>query len=108
MVALCISAVLEGAVFGDHCSPISDTTLLSSVAAGSDHLDHVRTQIPYALLTALVALGVGYAPLLWVPGWGPGWSLAGGAAALLLALFALGRRTPDAAPDAPRVPLAPV
>ena len=45
-----ISSVLAGAVFGDHCSPISDTTILSSMASGCDHVDHVRTQLPYALL----------------------------------------------------------
>ena len=46
---LVVSAVLGGGVFGDHCSPISDTTLISSMAAWSDHIDHVRTQLPYAL-----------------------------------------------------------
>ena len=49
-----ISSVLTGAVMGDHCSPISDTTVMSSTFAGSDHIDHVRTQIPYALTAALV------------------------------------------------------
>lgn len=53
---LTLAGVLGGAVFGDHCSPISDTTVLSSMAAGADHIDHVRTQLPYALLVALVAL----------------------------------------------------
>ncbi len=48
---LMIAAVLGGGVFGDHCSPISDTTLISSMAAGCDHIDHVRTQLPYALIT---------------------------------------------------------
>ena len=43
---LVVSAVLGGGVFGDHCSPISDTTLISSMAAWSDHIDHVRTQLP--------------------------------------------------------------
>ncbi len=47
-----IAAVLGGAVFGDHCSPISDSTIISSMAAGTDHIDHVRTQLPYALLAA--------------------------------------------------------
>ena len=54
-----VSAVLAGAVFGDHCSPISDTTILSSMASGCDHVDHVRTQLPYALFAAAVALVVG-------------------------------------------------
>ncbi len=47
-----IAAVLGGGCFGDHCSPLSDTTILSSLAAGSDHIDHVKTQIPYALTVA--------------------------------------------------------
>jgi Na+/H+ antiporter NhaC len=50
-----ISSVLTGSVMGDHCSPISDTTVMSSTFAGSDHVDHVRTQIPYALTVALIA-----------------------------------------------------
>lgn len=54
-----ISSVLAGAIFGDHCSPISDTTVLSSTAAGCDHVDHVRTQLPYALLVAAVAMLLG-------------------------------------------------
>lgn len=47
-----IAAVLGGGVFGDHCSPISDTTIIASMASASDHIDHVRTQIPYALFAA--------------------------------------------------------
>ncbi|MCH7619135.1 MAG: Na+/H+ antiporter NhaC family protein, partial [Candidatus Marinimicrobia bacterium] len=50
------------ACFGDHCSPISDTTIMSSMASGSDHIDHVKTQMPYALLAAGVAIVVGYIP----------------------------------------------
>ena len=57
-----IAAVLSGACFGDHCSPISDTTILSSMASGSDHIDHVKTQLPYALLAAGVATVFGYIP----------------------------------------------
>jgi len=53
---LVISSVLTGAVMGDHCSPISDTTVMSSTFAGSDHIDHVRTQFPYALTAALIAV----------------------------------------------------
>ena len=48
-VYLTIAAALGGGVFGDHCSPISDTTILSSMASATDHIDHVRTQLPYAL-----------------------------------------------------------
>ncbi|WP_435196067.1 Na+/H+ antiporter NhaC family protein [Natronomonas sp. EA1] len=50
-----IGAILTGALFGDHCSPISDTTVLSSMFAASDHVDHVNTQIPYAVLAGLIA-----------------------------------------------------
>jgi Na+/H+ antiporter NhaC len=57
-----VSAILGGSVFGDHCSPISDTTILSSMASSCDHVDHVRTQLPYALLAAGLALVVGYLP----------------------------------------------
>jgi Na+/H+ antiporter NhaC len=53
---LYLAAVLGGGVFGDHCSPISDTTIISSMASASDHMDHVRTQIPYALIGGGVAL----------------------------------------------------
>jgi Na+/H+ antiporter NhaC len=51
-----IGAVLSGGLFGDHCSPISDTTILSSMGAACDHIDHVRTQIPYAATVALASL----------------------------------------------------
>jgi len=54
------AAILSGAVLGDHCSPISDTTILSSTASGSDHIDHVRTQLPYSLSVGIVALILGY------------------------------------------------
>ncbi len=54
------AAVLSGSVFGDHSSPIADTTVLSSTASGADHIDHVRTQLPYALVCAGIALVAGY------------------------------------------------
>ncbi len=54
-----IAAVLSGGLFGDHCSPISDTTILSSTGASCDHVDHVKTQLPYALTVAL-ASSLGY------------------------------------------------
>lgn len=71
LMVISIGAVLEGAIFGDHCSPISDTTIMSSIACASDHVDHVRTQAPYAILTMLVAVGVGYLPVTFfqVPAW---------------------------------------
>ncbi len=59
MVIICISACLAGAVCGDHCSPISDTTIMASTGAQSDHVAHVSTQLPYALTVAGVSL-VGY------------------------------------------------
>ncbi len=55
-VALCMGAVISGGVFGDHCSPISDTTIISSMASGCDVGEHVRTQLPYALISAGGAL----------------------------------------------------
>ncbi len=60
LVLLCATgSVLAGAIFGDHCSPISDTTVLSSTASGCDHIDHVRTQLPYALLVGIVGIALG-------------------------------------------------
>ncbi len=56
MLLPALAAVLAGAVFGDHCSPISDTTILSSTGAGCNHLDHVTTQLPYALISAAVSV----------------------------------------------------
>ncbi|MDD3642270.1 MAG: Na+/H+ antiporter NhaC family protein, partial [Candidatus Krumholzibacteria bacterium] len=65
-----IAAILSGAVFGDHCSPISDTTIMSSMASGADHIDHVRTQLPYALTVGAVSLAAGYIlSALGVPVW---------------------------------------
>jgi len=57
-----LASVLTGAIFGDHCSPLSDTTILSSTGAGADHIDHVRTQIPYAVTGAVVAAVFGFIP----------------------------------------------
>jgi len=62
VVVVTIGAVLAGAVFGDHCSPISDTTIVSAFASDCDNMEHVRTQMPYALLAAGVALVLGYLP----------------------------------------------
>lgn len=53
---LCIAATLGGGVFGDHCSPISDTTIISSMASATDHIDHVRTQLPYALFAGIITV----------------------------------------------------
>jgi Na+/H+ antiporter NhaC len=53
--ALTLAAALGGGIFGDHCSPISDTTIVASMASATDHIDHVRTQLPYAALAATAA-----------------------------------------------------
>jgi tetracycline resistance efflux pump len=53
-----VAAVLGGGVFGDHCSPISDTTIISSMASATDHIDHVRTQLPYALAAGAAAIAL--------------------------------------------------
>lgn len=58
-----IGSVLTGAIFGDHCSPISDTTILSSMGAGCNHIDHVATQMPYALLIGAISVLIGYLPV---------------------------------------------
>ena len=84
-----VGAVLAGSVFGDHCSPISDTTIMSSLASGSDHVDHVRTQLPYAVTVAAVAALAGFLPA----GFGvyPWISLAAGAVAVVLVVWRFGR-----------------
>jgi Na+/H+ antiporter NhaC len=67
LLPLAVAGVLGGGVFGDHCSPISDTSVVSSMACASDHLDHVKTQLPYALLVGVIA-AVCYAVAGWVLG----------------------------------------
>lgn len=86
-----IGSVLTGAVMGDHMSPISDTTIMSSMASGCDHLSHVKTQFPYALLVGVIAIifcfipsGLGLSP--WI-------SLALGTILLVLSLQFLGKKT---------------
>ena len=64
-----VSAVLSGGLFGDHASPISDTTILASMGAGCRHIDHVRTQLPYALTSAFISLGAFYAASIWQSPW---------------------------------------
>ena len=77
-----IASVFAGGVFGDHCSPISDTTVMSSMFSGCDHLDHVSTQIPYAVTAATVSA---FALLLFAAGVTNGWVLLGIAVPLLIA-----------------------
>ena len=57
-----VSAILAGSVLGDHCSPISDTTILSSLASSCNHIEHVRTQLPYALSVGAVSILIGLIP----------------------------------------------
>lgn len=77
-----VSSILAGSVWGDHCSPISDTTILSSMAASCDHMDHVRTQLPYALAVGGVSLLCAEIPV--ASGWyGPSVGLAVGALVMI-------------------------
>ncbi len=98
VVALCLGAVLDGAIFGDHCSPISDTTVMSSIASACDHLDHVRTQIPYAVTTMLAAAIFGYVGV--AQGLHPTVALILGALSLAAVLALVGKHVPDADEDA--------
>ena len=86
-----VAAILGGAVWGDHCSPISDTTILSSMASQCDHVEHVRTQLPYAMFAGLVALLLGAIPA----GFGVSiWLLLPiGGLVLIVGLRLLGRKT---------------
>ena len=81
---VCIGSVLSGGLFGDHCSPISDTTILSSMGAGCDHLDHVKTQLPYAFTVAIASF-VGYV----IAGVYPSPAVLGISVVLLVALLVL-------------------
>jgi Na+/H+ antiporter NhaC len=91
-----VSSVLAGSIFGDHCSPISDTTVMSSMASACDHMDHVRTQLPYALVVAAVGMAVGDVPTAY--GLSPWISLALGVVILALLVRFLGKPT-DVGPE---------
>jgi Na+/H+ antiporter NhaC len=82
-----ISCVLAGAVWGDHCSPISDTTILSSMASGSDHMDHVRTQLPYAMVVGSVGLLLGTLPVGFGLPWWVGMLVAAGILVMILKFY---------------------
>lgn len=86
-----VSSVLAGSIFGDHCSPISDTTVMSSMASACDHMDHVRTQLPYALVVAMVGMIVGDIPTAY--GISPWVSLTLGAVILFAVVRFLGKPT---------------
>jgi Na+/H+ antiporter NhaC len=85
-----ISSVLAGAVFGDHCSPISDTTILSSMASGCDHMDHVKTQLPYAILVGILGMILGDIPTAY--GFSPYLSILFISLILIGVLYLFGRR----------------
>ena len=92
-----ISCVLAGSVWGDHCSPISDTTILSSMASGSDHIDHVRTQLPYALSVGVIALLIGTIPTgFGVPWWA---SMIAGVVVCYLVVRFVGKPVDELQPD---------
>jgi len=94
-----VAAILGGAVFGDHCSPISDTTILSSMASGCDHVDHVRTQLPYSMFAAAVAIAIGYAGHA-ITDVAPGLLLLFGAGVIAVTLRMTGRLAEEPRPDA--------
>ena len=85
-----VGAVLAGAVFGDHCSPISDTTIVSAFSSDCDVMAHVRTQMPYALAAALLATFLGYLPAGY--GISPWWLLVSGGVACWLLVRYRGQR----------------
>jgi Na+/H+ antiporter NhaC len=85
-----VSSVLAGCVWGDHCSPISDTTILSSMASGCDHVDHVRTQLTYAITVAIVTMLIG--DILTAFGLSPYIALLLIAAVLVGIIYLIGRR----------------
>jgi Na+/H+ antiporter NhaC len=95
-----ISSVMAGAVFGDHCSPISDTTVLSAMSSACDLIDHVRTQLPYAILIAVVALVVGELPAAfeWIH---PAWGLLAGLIILYLILKFYGENPEEVSEPVP-------
>ena len=85
-----LGAVLDGAILGDHCSPISDTTIMSSLSSACDHIHHVKTQIPYSLLVGALAVVCGYLPA--AAGWPSYAGLALGAGSLIGFLLLLRAR----------------
>lgn len=95
LVVAATGSVLTGAVFGDHCSPISDTTVMSSLATGCDHIDHVRTQMPYALAVGAVSLLAGDLAVGF--GLSPWLGLAIGLGVVAALLFVVGRPVPKVA-----------
>ncbi len=88
--------MLAGTVWGDHCSPISDTTILSSMASGSDHIAHVRTQLPYALALGVLGMLVGDLPTAF--GMSPWISLLVGSTVIVGGVLWLGKPSTEVRP----------
>lgn len=84
-----IAVVLSASVLGDHCSPISDTTILSSLASGCNHIDHVRTQLPYALIVGIVSITCNFLAALGLPFIA---TFTGGIVALFLIVQVVGKK----------------
>ncbi len=99
-----VGAILSGACFGDHASPISDTTVLSALGSGVDVLTHVRTQLPYAVTTGAVSLLLGYLPVGF--GISPWWLTALGLGACLAIPWVFARPIPPVSSPAARTPRA--
>ena len=97
-----LAAILGGAVFGDHCSPISDTTVLSSMASGADHIDHVKTQFPYAMLTAGICVPIYL--LVGFAGVGPALALPIGLAAVFFVFRVISKDTGNVREDIENTP----
>jgi len=93
LLFLAAGAVLDGAIFGDHCSPISDTTVMSSLSSGCNHMDHIRTQLPYAVTVMFAAAGFGYLGHAWGL---PLWACYGLALMTLMGVLWVLGRNPDA------------
>lgn len=91
-----VGSVLAGSIFGDHCSPISDTTVLSSMASACDHMDHVRTQLPYALAVAGTAMVIGYLGTAYGLPTGVAYALSGGF--LFALIWFVGKPVDDGGP----------
>jgi Na+/H+ antiporter NhaC len=85
-----VACVLCGAVWGDHCSPISDTTIMSSMASGCNHIDHVATQFPYAIIVASIALIIGTIPTGY--GWSPMIMISVGIVLIWILIFLFGKK----------------
>lgn len=88
-----VASVLAGAVFGDHCSPISDTTILSSLATRCNHIEHIRTQLPYAITVGIVSVFIGLLPVSF--GLNPIVAFIGGLIVLWLIIRFVGKKIPS-------------